>query len=137
MTEPATITVPGRACGACTLCCDLPDIDELDKPANTLCRHCVRDQGCLAYEARPNTCRSFYCSWMTDPLMAAEWEPAHSHMMVYRQGQQLTVLVDPRRPDVWRGERYLATLKRWAGEEEAMGGYVIVFVGDEVMKIAP
>ncbi|GEO86057.1 MULTISPECIES: hypothetical protein [Alphaproteobacteria] len=128
-------TVHGRACGACTLCCELPDIDELDKPANTLCRHCARDQGCLAYEARPATCRAFYCAWMTDADMADEWDPAVSHMMVYAQGPQLTVLVDPRHPQVWTQKPYHGQLQRWAAQAAANGGYVIVWVGDEVFKV--
>lgn len=127
--------LPERSCRSCTLCCDLPDIDELAKPANTLCRHCVRDQGCMAYELRPATCRDFLCAWMSDGNLGSEWDPTVCHMMVYSQGPQLTVLVDPRHPDAWRQEPYFDQLKRRAAEVELGGGYVIVYVGDDAVKV--
>lgn len=140
MTKPddqnfALDALPDRACGTCTLCCELPDIDELDKPANMLCRHCTRDVGCRAYGTRPATCRAFLCAWRTDGGLGPHWDPSVSHMMVYRQGPQFTVLVDPRYPQAWCAEPYLSELKERAGAD--LGGYVIVFIGDEVVKIEP
>lgn len=132
---PDAYPIPDRACGTCTLCCELPDIDEVDKPANELCRHCTRDVGCRAYETRPATCRAFLCAWRTDEGLGAHWDPMVSHMMVYRQGPQFTVLVDPRYPRAWRNEPHLTELKERAGGDGE--GYVIVFIGDEVVKIEP
>lgn len=129
------LAVAGRSCGSCTLCCHLPDIDELDKPANTFCRHCIAGVGCSAYEARPVTCRTFLCAWMSDAALDDAWEPARCHMLIYRQGPQLTVLVDPRRPDAWREEPYLAQLHAWAGKMRTEGGYVIVYAGDDLLVI--
>ncbi|MFA7413523.1 MAG: hypothetical protein WC048_03470 [Rhizobium sp.] len=126
-----------RACRSCTLCCDLPDIDELEKPANTLCRHCVTGKGCSQYEARPATCRDFLCAWMSDPEMGPEWDPTLCHMMVYEQGSQITVLVDKNHGDAWKREPYIGQLQRRASEIAPGGGYVIVYVGDEVTKISP
>ncbi|WP_313193548.1 hypothetical protein [Shinella zoogloeoides] len=127
--------VAGRSCGTCTLCCRLPDIDLLDKPANVWCRHCVAGEGCSIYADRPSVCRDFLCLWMTDEGLAEAWEPSRSHMMVYRQGPQVTVLVDPDHPDIWRREPYHSQLLDWACEAEATGGYVIVFRQDDVFKI--
>lgn len=127
--------VAGRSCGTCTLCCRLPDIDLLDKPANVWCRHCVAEKGCSIYADRPSVCRDFLCLWMTDAGLAEAWEPSRSHMMVYRQGPQVTVLVDPDHPDIWRREPYHAQLRAWAEEAELAGGYVIVFRQDDVFKI--
>jgi len=135
MPDVSNLPLIERSCRSCTLCCDLPDIDELDKPANTLCRHCVRDQGCTAYAARPGTCRDFLCAWMSDGDWGPEWDPTVCHMMVYAQGPQLTVLVDPRHPEIWRREPYFGQLKRRAAEAEPAGDYVIVYVGDEVEKV--
>lgn len=132
---PDAYPIPDRACGTCTLCCELPDIDELDKPANELCGHCTRDVGCRAYQTRPATCRAFLCAWRTDEGLGAHWDPRVSHMMVYRQGPQFTVLVDPRYPRAWRNEPHLTELKERAGGDGE--GYVIVFIGDEVVKIEP
>ena len=135
MPDTSAIPLRERACRSCTLCCDLPDIDALDKPANTLCRHCVRDRGCRAYAARPATCRDFLCAWRTDAALGAEWDPVLSHMMVYRQGHQLTVLVDPRHPRAWQEAPFRSQLQDWAAQASAAGGYVIVWVGDEVFKV--
>lgn len=54
-----------RKCGACTLCCTLPAIPELDKPAGVPCRH-LTAKGCGIYDSpeRPELCRSFACNWL-------------------------------------------------------------------------
>jgi uncharacterized protein len=124
-----------RTCGTCTLCCRLPDIEELSKPANALCVHCVDGMGCKIYQSRPQTCRDFLCLWMTDNHLGDEWEPAKTHMMVYTQGPQVTVLVDPAYPDAWKLEPYNTQLRGWAKQTEERGGYIIVFVGDDVFKV--
>jgi len=127
--------VAGRACNACTLCCRLPDIDHFDKPADEWCLHCVAGQGCSIYAERPSVCREFLCLWMTDHDLGEEWEPSRSHVMIYRQGPQITVLADPDFPDVWRQDPYLPQLQSWAEEAARSGGYVIVFWRNEVVKI--
>lgn len=128
-------TVAGRSCGTCTLCCRLPDINLFEKPANVWCRHCVEEKGCSIYEHRPSVCRDFLCLWMTDEKLGEEWNPSRSHMMIYRQGPQLTLLVDPDHPEIWRREPYHTQLLAWAAESEPTGGYVIVFWQDDVFKI--
>jgi hypothetical protein len=132
---PSSNIVAGRSCGTCTLCCRLPDIDLFEKPANAWCRHCVEDKGCSIYADRPSVCRDFLCSWMTDEALGEAWEPSRSHMMIYRQGPQITVLVDPDHPDIWRREPYHAQLRAWADAAEPNGGYVIVFWQDDVFKL--
>lgn len=127
--------VEGRNCGTCSLCCILPDIDELDKPANAVCRHCRAGEGCVAYETRPVTCRDFFCLWRTDTSLGPEWEPAVSGMMLYAQGPQLTVLVDPAHPEEWRRAPYLGSLEARAEVLKASGGYVVVYVGDVVTVV--
>lgn len=72
---------------------------------------------------------------MTDEGLGEMWEPSRSHMMIYRQGPQITVLVDVDHPDIWRSEPYHAQLQAWAAEAEPAGGYVIVFWQDDVFKI--
>lgn len=124
-----------RSCNACTLCCRLPDIDDLEKPADEWCRHCIAGEGCSIYAERPKLCRDFLCRWMTDDRLGDEWDPLTSHMMVYGQGQQTTVLADPDYPDLWRQEPYMSQLEDWAANAAPRGGYVIVFWRDEVVKI--
>ena len=72
---------------------------------------------------------------MIDGKLGPEWEPSRSHMMVYRQGPQITVLVDPDFLDIWRREPYHAQLVTWASEAAPTGGFVIVFCKDDVFKI--
>ncbi|WP_071834296.1 hypothetical protein [Pararhizobium antarcticum] len=129
--------VAGRSCDSCSLCCILPDIDALEKPANTVCRHCAPESRCLIYLDRPQLCADFHCAWMTDGAMTAEWEPSRAHMMVYSQGPQITVLVDPAYPEAHRQTPYREQLAQWASSAAPSGGFVIVFVGDTAIKIEP
>lgn len=54
-----------RRCGSCTLCCRLLPVRELDKPANTRCRHQGR-QGCAVYHRPgfPVSCEVWSCRWL-------------------------------------------------------------------------
>ncbi len=72
---------------------------------------------------------------MTDAELGPAWEPSRAHMMIYSQGPQITILVDPDFQDIWRREPYHAQLQKWASEAARSGGYVIVFWQDEVFKI--
>jgi hypothetical protein len=54
--------LPNNSCGACTACCTLLPILELDKPSGTPCRH-LCEQGCGIYESRPDVCRNYLCAW--------------------------------------------------------------------------
>jgi len=53
-----------RACGACSLCCDLFPVPELMKDAGEPCRHCNPPHGCGIHATRPAVCRSFDCAWL-------------------------------------------------------------------------
>ncbi len=57
--------VAGRECGACNVCCVALTIDDpaLKKPQGVRCRNALPDNHCAIYDARPHTCRSFYCGW--------------------------------------------------------------------------
>lgn len=126
-----------RSCGTCTFCCRLPEIEAFDKPANAWCQHCVEGKGCSIYEARPELCRDFLCLWMTDVRLGPEWKPGAAKLMAYRQGPQITILVDPDHPGAWRREPIGGQLRQWAADAAASGGYVIVFAGDDVFKVRP
>lgn len=68
-------------------------------------------------------------------MLGDEWDPAKANMMIYAQGPQITVLVDPAYPDAWKMEPYGSQLRQWAKDVEQTGGYIIVFVGDDVFKV--
>src|SRR5690242_3658954 len=73
---------PGRACGTCTMCCKLVGIDELSKPMDTWCSHCIPGKGCKIYDTRPGVCRTFYCGWMTDGGFGPEWRPDRAKFLL-------------------------------------------------------
>lgn len=126
------MSTPQRSCDGCTLCCRLPDIDALDKPANRACRH-LSGAGCGIYARRPQLCRDFLCLWRTGELADAALDPKTSGLMIYRQGPQLTVLADPGPADPSL-EPALAAL---AAAQAAAGGYTVLFAGDAVRLVAP
>lgn len=61
-TEP-----PGdRRCGDCTLCCKLLPVQELKKPAGTVCQFQRSRKGCTVHgqRAQPATCAFWSCIWL-------------------------------------------------------------------------
>lgn len=50
-------------CGECTLCCELPAINDkgFEKDDYTLCKHCKLTKGCKVYNKRPESCVGFMC----------------------------------------------------------------------------
>jgi hypothetical protein len=78
--------VPGRQCGACTVCCKLLPVntDGLRKTSNVLCSHCDEGRGCQIYERRPRVCRDFYCEWRLNPQIPATWRPDKSAIFIQR-----------------------------------------------------
>jgi hypothetical protein len=71
-----------RECGACTLCCKLVAVAELQKPLDRWCTHCEPGHGCSIYETRPQACRSFSCEWLLNPEMPDFWRPAKCGMVI-------------------------------------------------------
>ncbi len=71
-------TVPGRVCGACTVCCTVPAIDnpQIQKAAGATCRHC--DAGCAIYATRPDVCVGYFCGWRQLEILGEDWRPDKS-----------------------------------------------------------
>lgn len=69
--------VAASACGACTLCCTLMRVVELDppKPEHTPCAHCD-GRGCAIYDRRPDQCQGFSCMWLGSQRVPALRLPA-------------------------------------------------------------
>jgi len=95
--------VPSRACGPCTLCCKVLAVPELEKPANTWCRHATKGGGCAIYATRPPTCQAFVCGWQQGTVPAA-LRPDRVHAVVSGQitDGHLAVFEDPGFPGVAR-----------------------------------
>ncbi len=73
---------PGRACGACTLCCKVYDVPAVESVAGQWCRHTKAGQGCAIHATRPDHCRAFHCLWMTESWLGPEWKPDRAKMVL-------------------------------------------------------
>ncbi len=131
--------VPGRACDGCTLCCRLPAIVELAKPAHVLCSHCEIAKGCTIYDTRPSTCRKFECLYLAGGQLGEQWKPLHCHMFVaYHAGaNRIVIHVDSEFPDAWRQEPHYGDIKRMAAALYPKSGQVMVLHGTTATAILP
>lgn len=57
-------------CGTCTACCTVFSISELEKPAGKTCEHACA--GCMIYEKRPQTCRTYFCLYADEKAAALD-----------------------------------------------------------------
>ena len=76
--------VAGRTCGSCNVCCVALTINEptLQKPQGYRCRNTLSNHGCAIYDARPETCRSFYCGWRRLKWIRETLRPDSSGVLV-------------------------------------------------------
>jgi hypothetical protein len=104
-----------NACGTCNMCCKLPDVPELKKPANQWCAHCEIGQGCRIYETRPVPCRDFECLWLESQRekqpLPAELRPDRSRMMLTFAQNRQDVLGICDVPDAWKRPAMLRLLR--------------------------
>lgn len=56
-----------RECGACTACCTVIGVPELEKGTYEVCEHLCH-AGCGIYADRPRSCRTFECQWLRGVL---------------------------------------------------------------------
>jgi hypothetical protein len=135
----AAVNRTGRSCGQCSLCCKLPEIVVLNKPANVWCQHCKPGKGgCSIYDTRPEKCQNFGCGWLTDRSFDDDWFPARAKIYVASSrgpGGRVDVLVsvDPAYPNRWREAPYFDRILRMA----ARRGRVVVSVGLQVITVRP
>lgn len=79
--DPFGPLVERRTCGDCTACCTVAAVAELEKPADTACRHAVAG-GCAIYEERPQSCRAFHCGWRRLPWLPTMFRPDRCGVIV-------------------------------------------------------
>ena len=61
----------------CSLCCDLPVVNDLGKPSNTRCTNLDDAGQCSIYDdGRPECCREFMCQWRGDQTFPAHLAPS-------------------------------------------------------------
>ena len=100
-------------CGGCTMCCKLPAVVEVQKPAMKWCKHCEIGKGCGIYETRPLTCSTFKCYWLVtqegNNTMPLRLRPDKTKAVISptTSGNTVAVLVDRNMKDIWhKGEIY-------------------------------
>jgi hypothetical protein len=136
------VPVESKACGTCSLCCKLFDVDWLEKPkpAGAWCHHCTPGVGCRIWQSLPQRCADYYCVWRVDPDLAPNWRPDVARFILSHAHQEapLAVLVDPAFPDAHRREPYRALLAETARQVlEGRGSTLVVFVGKKRFLLFP
>lgn len=108
-----------RECGNCSMCCKLPSIAVLDKPADKWCQHCKPGlNGCQIYDARPSVCSDFKCEWLREDVEDI-WRPTVAKMVLHvsKAGEKFTFMncmVDLGSPNRWREPAYHSRLRQFA-----------------------
>ena len=107
---------PAADCGACSACCYLMAVPDIQKPACVHCAHEARPHGgCLVYgtDAKPQACSDFACLWLvsqsrpTAERMIYGVRPDRSKVMMHDARDEdnpnvMYVHVDPAHPGAWR-----------------------------------
>ena len=129
-----------RQCGDCQLCCKLLPTKEINKPANTRCKHQKVGKGCSVYANRPVSCMVWNCRWLLNDDAADLSRPDRSHYVIdlipdYITVQQndgssadidlpvLQIWVDPNFPDAHR-DPYLRAFIERRGIENGMAALI-------------
>ena len=96
--------IPGKSCGACSMCCQVLEIEELQKPAGLVCKDCISGGGCKIYKDRPKVCRDFECEWKGDRGMTPKLRPdlVGTILMEDADSEEYQAVCDPTRPLAWR-----------------------------------
>jgi hypothetical protein len=127
-----------RQCGDCMMCCKLPRIDELKKPANKMCSHAKVGIGCTQYENRPNACRDFYCLWVLQPSFDERWKPNRCGFIIAPTDERALIIVeDPNRPNAYRKEPFYSYFKDMAQKIIADDKFIVATNGRRGVLILP
>lgn len=121
------------------MCCYMLEITSLDKPGGTWCPHCPSKKRCAIHGDHPQECRDFHCGYLTVGSLDESWKPSRSKIILAAEmdGQRMTAIVDPARPDAWRKAPFYPQLKAWAEAAVAHNGQVVVRVGQRFTVILP
>lgn len=126
-----------HACDACTTCCKVLKIRELDKPGNVWCRHCEIGVGCRIYAERPEACRVYECIWLQTQRLprpiAFNLRPDKSRVVigVTNGGEEIVLYVTPDRPRAWNQGGFRQQVAEFLGR----GVRVHVSCGDKLEQI--
>lgn len=119
-----------RQCGDCQLCCKLVPVPEIDKLANTKCKHQRHHVGCTIYKTLPMSCRFWNCRWLVNDDTGDLSRPDRSHYVIDIMPDHVTaeyggvsgnievvqIWVDPKYPNAHRDPALRRYLERRAVE---------------------
>jgi hypothetical protein len=96
--------IPGKSCGACSFCCKVLEIEELDKRAGATCSNCQDSGGCAIYTSRPEVCRDYYCDWKEDRGLTPQFRPDRIGTLLMQDpdSDEYHAVCDPEKPFSWR-----------------------------------
>jgi hypothetical protein len=128
-----------KSCGACTFCCKVMLVSELEKPAGAACAHVRAGKGCGIYDARPRGCRTFECVWLMDPEMPHRFRPDQTKVMLDQDhdSRRLIARCDPANPLAWRRNPMHDALTAYAREHWGTGRIVMAVAGRRAWLITP
>jgi hypothetical protein len=130
--QAATVqAAPTRQCGACTMCCKLIEVTELEKPQNVWCAHCTPGKGCGNYAARPADCRTFDCGWLVDISLGDNWRPDRAKFVITEEPGtgRMFIVCDTAFPGAWRREPFYAKIKSLLAADGMERQQVVITTG--------
>jgi Fe-S-cluster containining protein len=92
-------------------------VQELKKPVNKWCNHCVTGRGCGIYGERPGTCREYECLWLNSQSQKGKELPAQFRPdklgCVFSVGNDdvFTVHNNPPNWQAWKQQESLALIE--------------------------
>jgi hypothetical protein len=125
-------------CDGCNACCKILEVKEIAKPFLQWCPHAAPGAGCKIYPDRPQSCRTFECTWLAsqrrvaEERMAPELRPDRCHVIFAPVDEldpehRLHVHVSPHHPNAWTRK----DVKRWIERIVNRGVTVILRVGEK------
>lgn len=129
------LEIPGKACGPCSFCCKVLEIEELDKQAGAWCAHCARTAGCGIYEDRPDVCRDYHCRWKEERDLGPKFRPdlVGALLMDDPDSDEYHAVSDPEKPISWRNP----LLFRHLVAQAKAGRIVVAKAGLRAWRIFP
>lgn len=145
MTLGSTEKVGVHSCGACSLCCKVLQVPDIEKPARMICWWTTVHGGCARHREKTTdpkllACHQFKCLWLESQErpgyeLGRIMRPDQSHVVMGPQDREdnslLYVHVDPDYPDAWTFDPIFSYLM----DIVVRGGKVQMFVGDEKFEL--
>jgi hypothetical protein len=137
--EDVGVRTEPKPCGECSLCCKIPEIAAVDKPAGVWCRHVIKGKGCGIYGERPEACRHYQCTWTWADPLDERWRPDRAGFLLNPKADAglIEIVVDSGKPDAWRREPYYSQIKQWSDRSNPGITRVQVRVRGRVIIVFP